>query len=65
MDEEAKPNDRIIPPEEMEQRLGKHRRTLINWSDRGEFPPRVHFGPRSYGWFESSYQEWLAARRNK
>lgn len=66
MDENKnKVDDRIISPAEMEQLLGKHRRTIINWSERGEFPPRVKLPGKGYGWFESSYNGWLADRRGR
>ena len=56
--------ERIISINAMTQLLNIDRRTLWVWhAKKGIFPSPIKNSGRAIGWPESSYQNWLAAKK--
>ncbi|HFW3182511.1 TPA: helix-turn-helix transcriptional regulator [Salmonella enterica subsp. enterica serovar Java] len=51
--------ERMVRDSECEWLTGLHRRTLCDMGKRGEFPKRLHLGPKSIGWRLSEVQAWI------
>ncbi|ATI12990.1 AlpA family transcriptional regulator [Acetobacter tropicalis] len=50
--------DTLIRPSMMAQILSVNRSTLYRWVKRGDFPPPVHVGQNTSGWWSSTIQQW-------
>ena len=51
---------RILRLPEVKNRTGLSRSTIYQRSAAGDFPPRIHLGPRAVGWLESDVTRWLS-----
>lgn len=52
--------DRIIPPKEMSDNVGRDPKTIWRWWAKDKtFPEPIKINGRCIGWPESVYQAWL------
>lgn len=59
------PPRRILRQPTVIERVGVHATTIYRWERAGLFPPRVHLGPNSIGWYADEVDAWMDARHRQ
>ncbi|ELU9454140.1 AlpA family phage regulatory protein [Salmonella enterica] len=51
--------ERMVREPECKWLTGVSRRVMLDMEKQGNFPKRLHLGPRSIGWHLSEIQAWI------